>query len=87
MTADPILERVASVVARVAGPLRRPASIGADTPLVEGGFWLGSIDLFEVVVACEQEFGVVLEPDGDLAADGLRTLGRLADLVRRKTAP
>jgi acyl carrier protein len=86
VTADPILARVRATVERVVGPLRRPTSAGSDTPLIEGGFWLGSIDLLEVVVACEHEFGIVLDPERDLTAEGLRTLETLAEVVRRKTS-
>ena len=84
MTTDPTFERVRVVVERVAGPLRRPASVGPETPLSTGGFWLGSIDLLEVVVACEHEFGLVLEPEQELTAEVLRTLGSLSGAIRRK---
>ena len=81
---DPVLERVRVIVEQVSGPFRRPAAIGADTPLVADGYWLNSIDLLEVVVACEHEFGVALEPEQELTAAALRTLGSLAHVIRAK---
>ena len=85
MTEDKLIERVLDVVARTAGPARTPASAGPDTPLRQGGFWLDSIDLVELVVACEAEFGLAFEGETDLTAEALRTSRTLAELIRGKT--
>ena len=72
------------VVERVAGPLRRPPAVSPGTPLGAEGYRLGSIDLLEVVVACEHEFGIVLDPELELTARTLETLGSLSDVIRAK---
>lgn len=86
MTADPTLDRVRDVVSRVAGPDRTPPGAGGDTPLGEGGFWLDSVGMLEAVLACEAEFGVTFDPETDLAAAALRTVGTLREIIRAKRA-
>ena len=81
---DPVLEGVLAIATRVAGPRRTPDDAGPDTPLTDGGFWLDSIDLLDLVMACEHEFGLRLDPNQDLAPDALRTVRTVADLVRRR---
>lgn len=83
---DPVLARVLEILGAIAGPMRRPAGAGADTPLAEDGFWLDSADLLEAVLACEEAFGVLLDYETDLGEGGLATAGRLAAAVRRKLA-
>ena len=80
---DAISERVREIVVAIAGPLRTPEKTGLDTPLADGGFWLDSIDILQVIVACESQFGVVLESETDVTADSLGTVGTLAELIRR----
>jgi acyl carrier protein len=85
VTAEPaIVERVLDVVRRVAGPARTPADAGPDTPLGDGGFWLDSVDLVEVAVACEEEFALAFEGETDLTREALATARRLADLIAAK---
>ena len=81
---DAVLERVQRVVARVAGAPRMPSDAGPDTPLAAGGFWLDSVDLVEVIVACEEEFAVTFEGESDLTAEALSTVRSLADLILSK---
>jgi len=81
---DAMLERVQRVVARVAGAARTPSNAGPDTPLAAGGFWLDSVDLVEVGVACEEEFAVTFEGESDLTAEAMRTVRTLADLILSK---
>src|SRR5262249_14369908 len=57
MTNDSIVERVHAIVNQIAGPGRTPDDAGPDTPLGESGYWLDSVDVLEVLVACEHEFG------------------------------
>jgi acyl carrier protein len=85
VTADAILARVEAIVAAVAGPLRQPDAAGPDTPLGESGFWLDSVDLLEIVLACEREFDVVFDPDR--VAGSLGTARTLADLIRSARTP
>lgn len=80
MTDAAILEAVKAIVEAVAGDGRRPASAGPETRLVDG-YWLDSMELLEVVVACEQRFGIQFEEETDLAAGRFDTLGDLARLV------
>jgi len=84
MTGGALPERVRQVVARVAGPERTPSDAGPDTPLGAGGFWLDSVDLVEVIVACEEEFAVTFDGESDLTAEALSTVRSLADLILSK---
>ena len=80
---DRILEMVSEIVARVAGPHRTPAAVAAATRLAED-YWLGSVELLEVVIACENAFDIVFDAEQDVANHAFETLGSLADTVRRK---
>ena len=85
MTAErPIVDRVLDLVLRVAGPARTPADAGLDTPLGAGGFWLDSLDLVEVAVACEHEFALAFDGERDLTREALDTARSLAALVAEK---
>ena len=84
MPAASVLERVRMVVARVAGPTRTPPADGPDTPLGDGGFWLDSVDLVEVVVGCESEFEVSFEGEADLTKESLHSVRTLAELIESK---
>jgi acyl carrier protein len=80
-----LLDRLRGVVAGVIGADRVPADVSAATPLADEGLWLDSLELLQVVLAAEAEFGIVFEPGEDLVGGGLQTLGTLADLVRRRS--
>jgi len=82
---EALLDRILVIVAQVVGPKRAPSpDVGAHTPLGVEGLWLDSLELLQVVVGCEAEFGIIFEPAKDLLGDGLRTLGTLADLIHGK---
>ena len=81
MSSESPVSQVVAVIARVAGPERTPPGAGADTPLAGGGFWLDSVALLEVVVACEAEFDVSFDPDTDLTPEALASVGSLAQLI------
>ena len=83
---DDFLARVESIVLRVAGPGRTPTAANADTPLGEGGFWLDSVDLLDLILACEHEFGTAFGPGDTLGADALRSTRSLAELIRSRVA-
>ena len=85
MEPPPTAARVLTLVRSIAGPLRIPPDCGVDTPLGAGGFWLDSVSLLEVVVACEEEFGVVFEPETDLRAEQLRSARTLAEVLRTRS--
>ena len=74
------------VIAAATGPERRPAQTDAATPLFDGGYWLTSVDMLEIVLACEAEFDVTFDEGADLAPGTLRTVGDLVALVERKRA-
>ena len=63
------------------------ADSGPDIPLSGAGFWLDSVDLLEVVVACESEFGITFDATTDLTSETLATLGSLSALIRAKQSP
>jgi acyl carrier protein len=79
-----VLDRVQKLVARTAGPARTPRDAGPDTPLGDDGFWLDSVDLVEVIVACEKEFAVTFEGETDLTVETMSTVRTLADLILGK---
>jgi acyl carrier protein len=81
-----LLDRLRGVIAGVVGVARVPAGLGADTALANGGLWLDSVELLQVVLAAEAEFGIVFEPGEDLVGDGLQTLGTFGDLIARRSA-
>jgi acyl carrier protein len=80
---DPLLDAIRALVERVAGPSRTPAHAGPDTRLAEG-YWLDSVELLEVLIACETAFGIVFDDTRDLEGRALDTLGTLTNLVRSK---
>jgi acyl carrier protein len=80
-----VLERVQVIVALVAGD-RTPADAGPDTPLDDRGYGLDSVDVLDLLLACEEAFGVRLDEDLDLSAAALRTSRSLADLIGTKLA-
>jgi acyl carrier protein len=84
MTDDPLLARVHAVVAGVAGAARARGDEHPDTPLGASGFWLDSLDLVEVVVACEHEFGVTFDGERDVTPESLASIRSLAALIRSK---
>jgi acyl carrier protein len=80
-----ILDRLEKLVRELAGPARASGPLDAATPLRDGGLWLDSVALLELVVAVEREFGVDFEP-ADLSDSSLQTLGSLADVIERRLA-
>jgi hypothetical protein len=66
-----VLERVQALVVGIAGPDRTPPDAGPDTPLIHGGFWLDSVSLLELIIACEAGSGRA-RLAGDLTADADR---------------
>ena len=84
MSRDEILERLQALVSERAGRARTPADAGPDTPLGEGGYWLDSVDILELVVACEHEFSISFEGEADLTEESLGTVATLADLIASK---
>ena len=84
MSADGILERVQAIVADIAGPDRTPPDAGPDTPLGDTGYWLDSVDVLEIILACEREFGTIFDDGSGLTADTLHTPRSLAALIRSR---
>jgi acyl carrier protein len=87
MTSPSILEKVMVIVAAVAGPRRTPPGAGPETPLAQDGYWLESVELLEVLVACEEAFDLDFDPDLDVTEDTLRSVGTLARVIERKRGP
>ena len=80
-----VVAGLCAIVARVIGARRVPADAGAGTVLRDGGLWLDSMELLQVVLACEAQFGITFKPAEDLIGDGLETVGTLADVIRRRS--
>jgi acyl carrier protein len=86
MTTEPTLEQVLAVITRVAGNHRSPVDAGPDTRLTDGGFWLDSAHMLETIIACEDAFGIVFDPESDFSDRTLITVKTLWDLIRAKQA-
>ncbi len=84
MSDDSILARVHDLIVRMAGPDRTPDDAGPDTPLGESGYGFDSLDVLEVILACEHEFGVVFETGDELTADTLLSTRRLAEVIGKR---
>jgi acyl carrier protein len=78
------LERVQAIVHELAGPDRIPPGAGPDTPLQDGGFWLDSASMLEVIMACEAEFDVAFDPATDFTNEALATARTLLGLIQAK---
>ncbi len=78
---DAIRRRVLVILARIAGPNRTPADPDPATPLWEGGFWLDSIDLLDLVLECDAAFGPVFARAPSSAIGALRTVGDLVAFI------
>jgi acyl carrier protein len=61
------------------------AALGAETPLIEGGLNLDSVNLLELLVRVEEAFGVTID-DEDITAELVASVGSLAAFVRRELA-
>lgn len=83
MIESSVLERVQALVVGIAGPDRTPPSVGPDTQLVNGGFWLDSVSMLEVIIACEAQFGIVFSKT-DLTGQSLASLRKLADFIESR---
>jgi acyl carrier protein len=83
---DPPLARVLTILSAVAGADRVPREAGANTPLGENGYWLDSVDMLEVILACEHEFDISLGDPDELTEESLASVGSLAALIARKLA-
>jgi len=84
MTDDLILSRVHALITQMAGPDRTPDEAGPDTLLGDSGYGFDSLDMLEVILACEREFGVAFGAGDGLTADALLSARRLADLLRTR---
>lgn len=81
-----LVDQLCTIVTGVVGDGRVPAEVDGDTPLMEGGLWLDSVELLEVILACETTFEITFKPAEDLLGDGLRSLGTLGDAIRRRSS-
>lgn len=84
-TDDLLLDRIRAIIERVTGPNRSPREVGPDTRLGDD-FWLDSVELLEVIVASEREFGIVFDEASDLDGEALATLGGFARVIRSKVS-
>jgi acyl carrier protein len=86
MTAPSVLQQVLTIVSTVAGPQRTPPNAGAETPLADDGYWLESVELLEVLIACEEAFNLDFDPDVDVTDETLRSVGTLVGVIERRRA-
>ena len=84
MTDPVVVDRLLKIVAEVAGPARTPETLGVGTTLRDGGLWLDSVALLELIVAVESEFEVDFDPASDFAEGALESVGSLAAMIGRR---
>ena len=82
---DSILARVLDILAEIAGPNRRPPDPGTCTPLWGGGFWLDSIDLLDLMFACDAAFGSIFESAPRSVMAEIRTVGDLVAVIEARS--
>jgi acyl carrier protein len=80
-----VLDSVSQIVIAVAGPDRTPIDAGPDTLLCDGGFWLDSVSLLELALACEATFGI--DPTRDLPSGTIASVRTLASIIEPKRPP
>lgn len=80
---EDVVAAVQAIVQRVAGPTRIPANADPDTRLADG-YWLDSMEMLDVVLACEQQFAIVFEEGRDLTPESLETVRHLAAVVHAR---
>ncbi len=84
MTDPDLLSRVHLLVTTIAGPDRVPDHASPDTVLGDAGYGLDSLDVLEVILACEAEFSVVFDPADAVTADPMLSARGLADVIERR---
>jgi acyl carrier protein len=75
------LELVLEIVRGVAGRDRTPPGAGEGTRLWGDGFWLDSIDLLDVMLACDEAFGPVFASASRAAMGDIKTVGDLVSVI------
>jgi acyl carrier protein len=75
---------VLEIVLEIAGPNRKPADPGEGTRLSGGGFWLDSIDLLELMLACDRAFGPVFGARPGPGMAHVETVGDLVTLIEER---
>jgi acyl carrier protein len=81
---EDIKRRIARIVAENVGGQYKGREVPDDLRLV--GNILDSMAVTSLIVALEENFGIVFE-DEDLSAEAFENVPALADLVRKKLAP
>jgi acyl carrier protein len=61
-------------------------SVNEETPLVKGGLNLDSIDILELIVNFEQNFGIKLN-ETEAYAQHFRNIGSVVDFIQQKQVP
>lgn len=80
MTADATAEKLRELLRAVSPVAAGRTEFPEELPLGAGGLGLDSIAVVELLLACEQRFGV--PPDAELLAGAPVTLGRLLAHLR-----
>jgi acyl carrier protein len=84
MSNDEILAAIIELADSTEGATK-PHTLDAETPLSEGGFSLDSLGLIELLMACEDRFGIALDAS-ELLPQQLSTVGTLAVLIQSRLA-
>jgi len=80
---DPLIEELkVKLIATVGLTDRKPEQIRPDDPLVGQGLGLDSIDILEIVVMLEQDYGVKID-NKELGQQAFASLRTLAEFIRK----
>lgn len=79
---DPLIEELKGKLIQTLGLTHvKPEQLGPDDPLVGAGLGLDSIDVLEIVVLLEQDYGVKIDSK-EVGQQAFASLRALADFVR-----
>lgn len=84
LSTDTTLARLLDIVVQISGPSRVPPDPEASTPLWGGGFWLDSIDLLDLMLACDAAFGPVFASAPRSVMAGIKTVGDLVAIIEAR---
>lgn len=62
----------------------KPEQLSAETSLMTGGLELDSVDILEIVVVIEQQYGIKVS-SAEMGAKYFRNIGTIADLIQTQS--
>ena len=85
MNSDSVNKRLKAVLVKQLNLERDPSGIRDDEALFREGLNLDSIDLLEIIVAVEREFGIAITDDDLKEPEKIfRSIGALSDFIQSR---